>query len=372
MSAPVLVALSGGVDSAVAARLLQEAGETVEALFMKNWEEDDDAEYCAAAADLEDARAVCARLDIPLHTVNFAAEYWRRVFAGFLAEYEAGRTPNPDIVCNREIKFRAFLERARALGAGAIATGHYAGARRNGAVELLRGADEAKDQSYFLHRLDQEQLRAARFPLHRRRKPEVRALARALGLRVHDKKDSTGLCFIGERRFRDFLARYLPESPGDIVTPAGRKLGEHPGPALLHPGPARRPRPRRGRGRGRRALVCDRQGAGDAAPDGHPGPRPSDAERPRTGDRGAALDRGPPAAGAPAARPHPPPPAAAGMRVPSVRPPRALRRAAVGARAGTVGGVLRRRRLPGRRRHRAPAPLSEPARRPGVIILPSP
>lgn len=229
MSAPVLIALSGGVDSAVAARLLQEAGETVEALFMKNWEEDDDAEYCAAAADLEDARAVCARLDIPLHTVNFAAEYWQRVFAGFLAEYEAGRTPNPDIVCNREIKFRAFLERARALGAGAIATGHYAGARRNGAVELLRGADEAKDQSYFLHRLEQEQLRAARFPLHRRRKPEVRARARELGLRVHDKKDSTGLCFIGERRFRDFLARYLPETPGDIVTPAGRKLGEHPG-----------------------------------------------------------------------------------------------------------------------------------------------
>ena len=229
MSAPVLVALSGGVDSAAAARLLQEAGETVEALFMKNWEEDDDAGHCAAAADLEDARAVCRRLDIPLHTANFAAEYWRRVFAGFLAEYEAGRTPNPDIVCNREIKFRAFLERARALGAGAIATGHYAGTRRNGAVELLRGADEAKDQSYFLHRLDQGQLRAAQFPLHRRRKPEVRALARALGLRVHDKKDSTGLCFIGERRFRDFLARYLPEAPGDIVTPAGRKLGEHPG-----------------------------------------------------------------------------------------------------------------------------------------------
>ena len=229
MTAPVLVALSGGVDSAVAARLLQEAGETVEALFMKNWEEDDDDEYCAAAADLADARAVCARLELPLHTVNFSAEYWARVFAGFLAEYEAGRTPNPDIVCNREIKFRAFLERARALGAGAIATGHYAGARRGDTVELLQAADAAKDQSYFLHRLDQEQLRAARFPLHRRRKPEVRALARALGLRVHDKKDSTGLCFIGERRFRDFLARYLPAAPGDIVTPAGRKLGEHPG-----------------------------------------------------------------------------------------------------------------------------------------------
>lgn len=226
----VMVGLSGGVDSAVAAQRLIAQGYAVEALFMKNWEEDDDPGYCAAAADLADARAVAERLGIRLHTVNFATEYWDRVFESFLADYRAMRTPNPDILCNREIKFAAFLEHARQLGASAIATGHYARLSRDDqGMHLHLCADKDKDQTYFLHRLEQSQLADALFPLHDLTKAQVRTIARGLGFANADKKDSTGICFIGERRFRDFLARYLPRDPGPIETSQGVVVGEHQG-----------------------------------------------------------------------------------------------------------------------------------------------
>ena len=225
-----MVGLSGGVDSSVAALLLLEQGYRVEGLFMKNWEEDDTVGYCAAAADLRDAMAVAARLGIPLGTVNFATEYWDRVFSAFLAEYQANRTPNPDILCNREIKFRAFLDHALTLGLRRIATGHYARLVEDArGYHLCLSRDEDKDQTYFLHLLDQEQLAHALFPLGDLNKQEVRALARRAGLATATKKDSTGICFIGERRFSDFLARYVPPNPGPIETPEGRCLGEHPG-----------------------------------------------------------------------------------------------------------------------------------------------
>jgi len=226
----VFVGVSGGVDSAVAACLLLDAGHDVEGVFMKNWEEDDTAEYCSAAADLAEAQAVAAHLGIRLRAVNFASEYWDHVFAHFLAEYGAGRTPNPDVLCNREIKFRAFLDYALAQGAAAIATGHYAHrAVQADGVHLLQAADHDKDQTYFLHTLDQSQLRAALFPLGALTKREVRAIARARGLPNHARRDSTGICFIGERRFRDFLQRYLPARPGDIATPEGHVVGRHDG-----------------------------------------------------------------------------------------------------------------------------------------------
>lgn len=226
----VIVGLSGGVDSAVAAHLLLEQGYRVEALFMKNWEEDDAPGYCAAAADLADAGRVADRLGIRLHTVNFATEYWDRVFEYFLAEYRALRTPNPDVLCNKEIKFDAFLDHALALGATKIATGHYARVTEDECGAHLRlAADPDKDQTYFLHLLSQDQLRYALFPLADRTKAEVRALARRLGLPNAQKKDSTGICFIGERRFGDFLDRYLPRTPGPIVTPDGEHLGQHRG-----------------------------------------------------------------------------------------------------------------------------------------------
>jgi tRNA-specific 2-thiouridylase len=225
-----MVGLSGGVDSSVAALLLLQEGREVEGLFMKNWEEDDDADHCAAAADLADARTVADRLGIPLRTVNFSSEYWDRVFSAFLTEYRAGRTPNPDVLCNKEIKFRAFLDHALRLGAGHIATGHYARVTRDGIGFHLRlGADADKDQTYFLHLLDQEQLSRSLFPLGALHKSEVRDIARNAGFATAEKKDSTGICFIGERRFRDFLARWLPENPGPIQNLSGEILGEHRG-----------------------------------------------------------------------------------------------------------------------------------------------
>ena len=233
----LMVALSGGVDSSVAALLLLEQGFRVEGLFMKNWEEDDEVGYCTAAADLADAKSVAERLGIRLHTVNFATEYWDRVFTAFLKEYQANRTPNPDVLCNREIKFRAFLDHAKDLGAGGIATGHYA--RRltdSQGQHLLVSRDPDKDQTYFLHLLDQAQLAQSRFPLGDLRKEEVRALARRAGLATATKKDSTGICFIGERRFSNFLARYVAAEPGPIETPEGRRVGEHQGLAFYTPG----------------------------------------------------------------------------------------------------------------------------------------
>lgn len=226
----LIVGMSGGVDSSVAALLLLEQGHQVEGLFMKNWEEDDGADYCAAAEDLADATAVAERLGIPLHTVNFSCEYWDRVFAYFLEEYRAARTPNPDVLCNKEIKFRAFLDHALGLGAEHIATGHYARVHcgHNG-CRLGLAADLDKDQTYFLHLLGQDQLRRSLFPLGDLDKSQVRALARRAGFPTAEKKDSTGICFIGERRFRDFLARYVPRNPGPIETPEGTLLGEHQG-----------------------------------------------------------------------------------------------------------------------------------------------
>jgi tRNA-specific 2-thiouridylase len=227
----VVLGLSGGVDSAVAAWLLKQQGHDVVGVFMKNWEDDDSDEYCTSRVDLVDAASVADVIGIELSAVNFAAEYRERVFRLFLRDYEAGRTPNPDVLCNSEIKFRAFLEHARALGADRIATGHYARVRRaaDGRVELLKALDGAKDQSYFLHRLTQKQLAPVLFPLGDMHKRDVRALARREGLANWDKKDSTGICFIGERPFRDFLARYLPRTPGEMVTPGGRVVGTHQG-----------------------------------------------------------------------------------------------------------------------------------------------
>jgi tRNA-specific 2-thiouridylase len=226
----VVVGMSGGVDSSVAALLLKREGYDVVGLFMKNWEDDDDDAYCSTREDLVDAAAAADVIGIPLEAVNFAAEYKERVFASFLAEYAAGRTPNPDVLCNAEIKFKAFLDHAMRLGAQRIATGHYAQLRRrDDALELLRGADRSKDQSYFLHRLTQAQLARVLFPVGALKKTEVRGLAAAAGLPNHAKKDSTGICFIGERPFREFLNRYLPRRPGPIVTDGGRAVGEHIG-----------------------------------------------------------------------------------------------------------------------------------------------
>jgi len=229
----VVVGMSGGVDSSVAAWLLKQQGFDVVGVFMKNWEDDDTDEYCTSREDLVDAASVADVLGIELEAVNFAAEYRERVFAHFLREYEAGRTPNPDVLCNSEIKFRAFLDYALRLGADAIATGHYARVRRTpGAasrVELRRATDATKDQSYFLHRLTQEQLAPTLFPLGEMHKRDVRRIAREHGIPTWAKKDSTGICFIGERPFRDFLARYLPRTPGPVETPEGRAIGRHEG-----------------------------------------------------------------------------------------------------------------------------------------------
>lgn len=224
----IVVGLSGGVDSAVAALLLRQQGLEVEGLFMANWEEDD--AYCTVSADYQDALAVCRELRIPLHRVDFAAEYRQRVFDYFLTEYRAGRTPNPDVLCNREIKFGVCLEHVRRLGGSRFATGHYA-RRIEGmhGVELHKALDSNKDQSYFLHSLEQAQLQAALFPLGELTKTEVRDRARAAGLPVHDKPDSTGICFIGERPFREFLNQYIADAPGPIETPTGERIGTHHG-----------------------------------------------------------------------------------------------------------------------------------------------
>ena len=231
-SKKVIVGMSGGVDSSVSAYLLLQQGYQVEGLFMKNWEEDDNDEYCAAAEDMADAQAVCDKLGIKLHKVNFAAEYWDNVFEYFLAEYKAGRTPNPDIMCNKEIKFKAFLEfAAEALGADYIATGHYVRRRyQDGHWQMLRGLDHNKDQSYFLYTLAEQHIAQTLFPVGDLEKPAVRAIAEQQGLVTHDKKDSTGICFIGERKFKDFLQQYLPAQPGEIVSiDDGKIIGRHEG-----------------------------------------------------------------------------------------------------------------------------------------------
>ena len=226
----VIVGMSGGVDSSVAAYLLLESGYHVEGLFMKNWEEDDNTEYCTAKSDLADAQSVCNKLGIRLHKANFASEYWDNVFKHFLKEYKEGRTPNPDVLCNREIKFKAFLEHASELGADFIATGHYARKFQNAKeTHLLKGLDNNKDQSYFLCEVSEACLKRTLFPLGKLTKSEVREIAKKLELTTHDKKDSTGICFIGERKFKDFLERYLPAQPGRIVSKEGEEIGTHSG-----------------------------------------------------------------------------------------------------------------------------------------------
>ncbi|CAB3938170.1 tRNA 2-thiouridine(34) synthase MnmA [Achromobacter insolitus] len=231
----VVVGMSGGVDSSVTAWLLKQQGYEVVGLFMKNWEDDDDSEYCSTRQDLLDAASVADLVGVEFEFVNFAAEYKDRVFAEFLREYSAGRTPNPDVLCNAEIKFKAFLDHAMALGAEHIATGHYARVREVPAegggtqFQLLKALDGSKDQSYFLHRLNQAQLSRTMFPLGEIHKTEVRRIAHEIGLHNAAKKDSTGICFIGERPFREFLNRYLPTEPGPIMTPEGQKVGRHEG-----------------------------------------------------------------------------------------------------------------------------------------------
>ena len=228
----IVVGLSGGVDSAVTAYLLKQQGHEVVGIFMKNWEDDDDSEYCSSNVDFVDAAAVADVIGIEIEHVNFAAEYKDRVFAEFLREYQAGRTPNPDILCNAEIKFKSFLDHAVRLGAEKVATGHYARVRLNGATdryELLKGLDSSKDQSYFLHRLNQGQLSRTLFPLGELHKTEVRRIATEIGLPNATKKDSTGICFIGERPFREFLNRYIAKEPGPVRDPRGRVLAQHVG-----------------------------------------------------------------------------------------------------------------------------------------------
>ena len=259
----VVVGLSGGVDSAVTAHLLKAMGHEVVGIFMKNWEDDDDSEYCASNIDFIDAAAVADVIGIEIEHVNFAAEYRDRVFAEFLREYQAGRTPNPDVLCNAEIKFKAFLDHAMRLGAEKIATGHYARVRQNtgtGLFELLKGLDPSKDQSYFLHRLSQAQLARTLFPVGELHKTEVRRIAETIGLPNAKKKDSTGICFIGERPFREFLSRYIAHAPGWMLDERGRRLGRHVGLSFYTLGQ------RQGLGLG---GVKDK-GAGAKAPTGQP------------------------------------------------------------------------------------------------------
>ncbi|RYF75379.1 MAG: tRNA 2-thiouridine(34) synthase MnmA, partial [Comamonadaceae bacterium] len=259
----IVVGLSGGVDSAVTAHLLQRQGHEVVGIFMKNWEDDDDDEYCSSNLDFIDAASVADVLGIELEHVNFAAEYRERVFAEFLREYQAGRTPNPDVLCNAEIKFKAFLDHAMRLGAEKIATGHYARVRldpASGRHELLKGLDSSKDQSYFLHRLNQAQLSRTLFPVGELEKTEVRRIADEIGLPNARKKDSTGICFIGERPFREFLNRYISKAPGPIRDDRGRVLGEHQGLSFYTLGQ------RQGLGIGGVKARGAQRGGGDHAP----------------------------------------------------------------------------------------------------------
>ncbi len=259
----VVVGLSGGVDSAVTAYLLKQQGHEVVGIFMKNWEDDDDSEYCSSNIDFVDAAAVADVVGIEIEHVNFVAEYKDRVFAEFLREYQAGRTPNPDVLCNAEIKFKAFLEHAMRLGSEKIATGHYARVRHNPATglhELLKGLDPAKDQSYFLHRLNQAQLAKTLFPVGELRKTEVRRIAEEIGLPNAKKKDSTGICFIGERPFREFLNRYISHEPGPILDDRNRRLGRHVGLSFYTLGQ------RQGLGIGGVKEKGAQRGAGDHAP----------------------------------------------------------------------------------------------------------
>lgn len=226
----IMVGMSGGVDSSVAALLLKEQGHHVEGIFMKNWEEDDTDTYCPASLDMADAQAICDQLKIELHRVNFAKEYWERVFTNFLAEYKAGRTPNPDILCNKEIKFNALLHYAKQRGADYIATGHYARCiKQDDHFQLRKGLDAAKDQSYFLYTLTQEQLSQSLFPIGELKKQTVREIANKAGFINHAKKDSTGICFIGEKKFKSFLEDYLRANPGNIETVDGKIIGQHDG-----------------------------------------------------------------------------------------------------------------------------------------------
>ena len=259
----VVVGLSGGVDSAVTAHLLKQQGHEVVGIFMKNWEDDDDSEFCSSRQDFLDAAAVADVIGIEIEHVNFAADYKDRVFAEFLREYQAGRTPNPDVLCNAEIKFKAFLDHAMRLGAEKIATGHYARVRLNdasGRHELLKGLDPSKDQSYFLHRLTQPQLAKTLFPVGELHKTEVRRIAADIGLPNAKKKDSTGICFIGERPFREFLNRYIQHAPGPILDDRGRKLGRHVGLSFYTLGQ------RQGLGIGGVKEKGAQRGAGDHAP----------------------------------------------------------------------------------------------------------
>ena len=226
----VIIGLSGGVDSTVSALLLQEQGYCVQGLFMKNWDDEDEGDYCDSERDFIDVKKICQQLDIPLYPRNFVKEYWDNVFSYFLDEYRAGRTPNPDVMCNKEIKFKLFLQHAIELGADYIATGHYAGIeRRDGYFRLMKAFDKNKDQTYFLYTLGQEALSRTLFPLNHIDKPEVRRIAEKHNFVNADKKDSTGICFIGERNFREFLSRYLPAQPGSMITPEGTPMGEHQG-----------------------------------------------------------------------------------------------------------------------------------------------
>jgi len=259
----IVVGLSGGVDSAVTAHLLKQQGHEVVGIFMKNWEDDDDSEYCSSNVDFIDAASVADVLGIEIEHVNFAADYKDRVFAEFLREYRAGRTPNPDVLCNAEIKFKAFLDHAMRLGAENIATGHYARVRFNqgsGRHELLKGLDPAKDQSYFLHRLNQQQLSKTLFPVGELHKTEVRRIADEIGLPNARKKDSTGICFIGERPFREFLNRYISKEPGPVRDERGRQIGEHQGLSFYTLGQ------RQGLGIGGIKARGAQRGAGEHAP----------------------------------------------------------------------------------------------------------